>query len=218
MMVGLGLRKPGFLVGLAAGLRLAVLGRAGAQDGADRAAGRVVMPAEVLGQAADQVEAVAALGGLLARAAVTDDRPLGGSLIGDGYPDAEQPPGDLDDDEPAGLPRVGVQQRVGEQLRYNDDGVVTEGRSVQQGCDEPARGAGLPGSTRERAGPRWLCERTRICPAHGHPAPGIKAGRASARSQQVTPTILTLRKWPRHGNETRDHHDMTDVTFASNIA
>jgi hypothetical protein len=84
------------------------------------------MPAEVLGQAADQVEAVAALGGLLARAAVTDDRPLGGSLIGDCYPDAEQPPGDLDDDEPAGLPRVGVQQRVGEQLRYNDDGVVTE--------------------------------------------------------------------------------------------
>jgi hypothetical protein len=80
------------------------LGQAGAQDGADRAAGGVVMPAEVLGQAADQVEAVAALGRLLARAAVTDDRPLGGSLIGDCYPDAEQPPGDLHDDEPAGLP------------------------------------------------------------------------------------------------------------------
>jgi hypothetical protein len=76
------------------------LGQAGAQDGADRAAGGVVMPAEVLGQ----VEAVAALGRLLARAAVTDDRPLGGSLIGDCYPDAEQPPGDLHDDEPAGLP------------------------------------------------------------------------------------------------------------------
>jgi hypothetical protein len=76
-MVRRGLRKPGRLTGPAVGLRLAMLSRAGAQDGADGAAGRVIMPVEVLRQVADQVEAVAALGGLLARAAVTDDRPLG---------------------------------------------------------------------------------------------------------------------------------------------
>jgi hypothetical protein len=51
-----------------------MLGQAGAEDRADRATGRVVMPAEVLGQAAHQVEAAAALA---ARAAIADDRPLG---------------------------------------------------------------------------------------------------------------------------------------------
>jgi hypothetical protein len=74
------------------------------------------VPVEVLGEVADQVEAVAALGGLAAGPAIGDDRLFARSLIGDGYPDAERPPADLDNDEPAGLPRIGVEERVGEQL------------------------------------------------------------------------------------------------------
>ena len=135
------------------------------------------MPVQALGQAADHEQAVTAVGGNGVRVVrgkrihenpgrvngggfvmaggpgAPDDRALGRALVGDRDPHALPPPAELHDDQAAGPARVGVLERVGEQLGDHDDGVVAQRRPLQQRGDEPAGQADLARDAGEGPGP-----------------------------------------------------------------